>query len=47
MNIAGSILANYWRKHPVKDKTEAASEKDTFAVGSLKTEVETEVRIRK
>jgi len=25
MNIAGSILANYWRKHPVVDKEESAT----------------------
>lgn len=36
MNIAGSILANYWRRHPVEDE---ATEKDgSFEVESLKPE---------
>lgn len=39
MNIAGSILANYWRKHPVNDKSETTSTRETYAVGSLRSEV--------
>jgi BASS family bile acid:Na+ symporter len=26
MNVAGSVLANYWRKHPVKEAFVVASE---------------------
>jgi BASS family bile acid:Na+ symporter len=36
MNVAGSILANYWRRHPVDDKTEAPLKSETFAVEGVK-----------
>jgi hypothetical protein len=40
MNVSGSVLANYWRKHPAADKTEKIGPlvlpDTTLAAGAVK-----------